>query len=223
MEKLKRLREERGLSQVKLAARADLNPATVNQIERGMRNASPGTLRKLADALEVSLYELLEEDSPKGERRSSLEPSFNDVLAEERRSPQLEAWERYIEQRSLAWRSQARDEGSPFFADWKVAIRYVSEVTDEAFKLSHTAVKKVWPVVQQEAPSVEWEVRELTELTKALKSMIPVLEELRAREETVTARAAAEEAEQRGIERAMEEAANKRRGAFELLQGSIGA
>jgi transcriptional regulator with XRE-family HTH domain len=67
MEKLKRLREERGLSQVKLAARADLNPATVNQIERGMRDASPGTLRKLADALEVSLYELLEEEAPKAQ------------------------------------------------------------------------------------------------------------------------------------------------------------
>jgi transcriptional regulator with XRE-family HTH domain len=64
MEKLKQLREERGLSQVKLAARADLNPATVNQIERGMRDASPGTLRKLADALEVSLYDLLEEEAP---------------------------------------------------------------------------------------------------------------------------------------------------------------
>jgi transcriptional regulator with XRE-family HTH domain len=65
MEKLKRLREASGLSQVKLAARADLNPATVNQIERGMRDASPGTLRKLADALGVSLYELMEEEAPK--------------------------------------------------------------------------------------------------------------------------------------------------------------
>jgi hypothetical protein len=30
-----------------------------------MRDASPGTLRKLADALEVSLYDLLEEEAPK--------------------------------------------------------------------------------------------------------------------------------------------------------------
>jgi transcriptional regulator with XRE-family HTH domain len=65
MEQLKRLREERGLSQVKLAARADLNPATVNQIERGAREASPATLRKLAAALGIRLYDLLEEDSPK--------------------------------------------------------------------------------------------------------------------------------------------------------------
>jgi transcriptional regulator with XRE-family HTH domain len=65
MEQLKRLREERGLSQVKLAARADLNPATVNQIERGARNASPGTLRKLAEALGVSLVDLIEGNYPK--------------------------------------------------------------------------------------------------------------------------------------------------------------
>jgi len=67
MEQLKRLREERGLSQVKLAARADLNPATVNQIERGARNASPGTLRKLADALSVSLVDLIEGNYPKAQ------------------------------------------------------------------------------------------------------------------------------------------------------------
>ena len=73
MEKLKRLREASGLSQVKLAARADLNPATVNQIERGMRDASPGTLRKLADALGVSLYELMEEGTPKDQSPLSLE------------------------------------------------------------------------------------------------------------------------------------------------------
>ena len=65
MEKLKRLREERGLSQTKLAARADLNPATVNQIEMGRREASAATLRKLAKALDVSAASLLEDEAPK--------------------------------------------------------------------------------------------------------------------------------------------------------------
>jgi transcriptional regulator with XRE-family HTH domain len=60
MEQLKRWREARGLSQTKLAARADVNPATVNQIEGGKRTASPATLHKLAEALDVSLYDLLE-------------------------------------------------------------------------------------------------------------------------------------------------------------------
>ena len=90
MERLKRLRTDRNLSQARLAAKAGLDPSTVNQIERGVREASPATLRKLADALEIGLYELLEEDSPKGERRSSLEPSFNDVLEDERRVAELE-------------------------------------------------------------------------------------------------------------------------------------
>src|SRR4028118_231531 len=77
MEQLKRGREARGLSQTKLAARADVNPATVNQIEGGKRTASPATLHKLAVALDVSLYGLLEgEPSSKAPRRSSLELSL---------------------------------------------------------------------------------------------------------------------------------------------------
>ena len=80
MEQLKRLREERGLSQVKLAARADLNPATVNQIERGARNASPGTLRKLADALGVSLVDLIESNYTKGQ---APQPSLEDAAQSE--------------------------------------------------------------------------------------------------------------------------------------------
>jgi transcriptional regulator with XRE-family HTH domain len=80
MEQLKHLREERGLSQVKLAARADLNPATVNQIERGARNASPGTLRKLADALGVSLVDLIEGNYPKGQVP---QPSLEDAAQSE--------------------------------------------------------------------------------------------------------------------------------------------
>jgi transcriptional regulator with XRE-family HTH domain len=80
MEQLKRLREERGLSQVKLAARADLNPATVNQIERGARNASPGTLRKLAEALGVSLVDLIEGNYPKAR---APQPSLEDAAQSE--------------------------------------------------------------------------------------------------------------------------------------------
>jgi transcriptional regulator with XRE-family HTH domain len=86
MEQLKRLRTEKGLSQAKLAALADIDPSTVNQIERGAREASPATLRKLAQALDVSIAELLEDTAPKAGSRSSLEPSLNDVLAEERRA-----------------------------------------------------------------------------------------------------------------------------------------
>ncbi len=67
MEKLRRLRTEKGLSQARLAARAELDPSTVNQIERGAREASSATLRKLADALDVGLIDLLEPEAPKAQ------------------------------------------------------------------------------------------------------------------------------------------------------------
>lgn len=67
MERLKELREEKGLSQAKLAARADINPATVNIIENRKRPPTLETLRKLADALDVPLNELVEDAYPKGQ------------------------------------------------------------------------------------------------------------------------------------------------------------
>jgi transcriptional regulator with XRE-family HTH domain len=76
MERLRRLRTEKGLSQARLAARAELDPSTVNQIERGAREASPATLRKLAGALDVGIVDLLEDTSPKAPGRSSPEPSL---------------------------------------------------------------------------------------------------------------------------------------------------
>jgi transcriptional regulator with XRE-family HTH domain len=78
MQRLKELRRERGWSQARLAGRAELDPSTVNQIERGVREASPGTLRKLAEALEVSLYELLEDDSPKAQAPRSVKEQLRD-------------------------------------------------------------------------------------------------------------------------------------------------
>jgi transcriptional regulator with XRE-family HTH domain len=84
METLRRLRTEKGLSQARLAARAELDPSTVNQIERGAREASPTTLHKLADALDVSLYELLEGEPRPKAARSSLEPSLLNGLEDER-------------------------------------------------------------------------------------------------------------------------------------------
>jgi len=49
--------------------------------------ARPPTVRKLAEALGIEVTDLMEDTtSPKGASHSSLEPSFNDVLDEERRS-----------------------------------------------------------------------------------------------------------------------------------------
>jgi len=90
MEKLRRLRTERGLSQARLAARAEVDPSTVNQIERGAREASPATLRKLAEALDVGLAELLEDVSPKAPAPSPELP-FNG-LEDGRREAIYQPW-----------------------------------------------------------------------------------------------------------------------------------
>jgi transcriptional regulator with XRE-family HTH domain len=110
MDQLKRLRTEKGLSQAKLAALADIDPSTVNQIERGAREASPASLRKLAQALDVSLAELLEGADPKAPRRSSLEPSLFTNLDERREYPYpwmadslarlIDYWTHIVESRS---------------------------------------------------------------------------------------------------------------------------
>ncbi len=56
---LKRLRTESALTQEELAANAGLTTAAVARIERNEVNPRPSTLRKLAEALEVSPSELV--------------------------------------------------------------------------------------------------------------------------------------------------------------------
>jgi transcriptional regulator with XRE-family HTH domain len=109
MDQLKRLRVEKGLSQARLAARASIDPSTVNQIERGAREASPATLRKLAEALDVSLAELLEEtNAPKGGSRSSLELSFNGILDAERRYLRyVQSWMVLLDRKAQRWEEVA--------------------------------------------------------------------------------------------------------------------
>lgn len=58
MEELRRLRKGKKLSQAKLAALADLDPSTVNQIETGARQPNTRTLEKLASVLGVDVSDL---------------------------------------------------------------------------------------------------------------------------------------------------------------------
>jgi transcriptional regulator with XRE-family HTH domain len=62
MEELRRLRKEKMLSQAKLAALADLDPSTVNQLETGTRRANMRTLEKLAGVLGVEVADFFPKD-----------------------------------------------------------------------------------------------------------------------------------------------------------------
>jgi transcriptional regulator with XRE-family HTH domain len=161
MDQLKRLRMEKGLSQVKLAARADIDPSTVNQIERGVREPSPATLRKLAEALDVSIAELLEDTSPKADRRSSLEPPLNGFLEEERRNASnvaLEAARRQAEQdRQAINRTLASGRPQRYFKNHEneAIVRLLQHPPDE---LAGALIEMAHRVVQ-----LEQQLRQATE------------------------------------------------------------
>jgi len=59
VDKLKKLREERVLSQRELARMAGLTHTTVWRLENGFREARPGTIRKVALVLGVEPKELV--------------------------------------------------------------------------------------------------------------------------------------------------------------------
>jgi|GEM_PF-2173150 transcriptional regulator with XRE-family HTH domain len=121
MEQLKRLRTEKGLSQARLAARAEVDPSTVNQIERGAREASPATLRKLAHALDVSLFELLGDDSPKVEPSLPFEEQGDEQRRREKYLPWLEFANRYSER----WyeRADRGDLDESAIREWKATLQ----------------------------------------------------------------------------------------------------
>lgn len=108
MEQLTHIRKERGLSQAKLAARAGIDPSTVNQIETGARKPSTATLEKLAGALDVELADLfrgyavkkaqapLWSDEPPEERHY-----FNFREAREQLEEYCERWEQRISENGL--------------------------------------------------------------------------------------------------------------------------
>lgn len=57
---LRRFRQAQGISQEELADRAGLHRTYVGSVERGERNISIDNMERLADALEVSLRELID-------------------------------------------------------------------------------------------------------------------------------------------------------------------
>jgi transcriptional regulator with XRE-family HTH domain len=84
---LRAVRARKLFSQRDLAERSGIAKITIATLELG-KSAHPRrrTVEKLARALDVPVEDLLSEEppSPKAESRSSLEPTFNDLLAEER-------------------------------------------------------------------------------------------------------------------------------------------
>lgn len=67
--RLKELRTQRGISQLKLAMDLNMNQNSVSRYETGIREADYATLIKFADYFDVSIDYLLERtDNPKMQR-----------------------------------------------------------------------------------------------------------------------------------------------------------
>lgn len=58
-EKLKALRKQRGMSQTELAYKAGVHVATIRRAEQGLATPRGNALIKIADALDVSIDELV--------------------------------------------------------------------------------------------------------------------------------------------------------------------
>jgi transcriptional regulator with XRE-family HTH domain len=55
---IRQLRGERGLSQEELGHRADIHPTWISHIESGRNNPAWGSVRRIASALDVALWQL---------------------------------------------------------------------------------------------------------------------------------------------------------------------
>lgn len=60
--RLRDIRKAKGLTQEQLGSKADVSYKFIGEIERGQQNPSFDTLVKIADALEVELFELFRFD-----------------------------------------------------------------------------------------------------------------------------------------------------------------
>jgi transcriptional regulator with XRE-family HTH domain len=72
LESVKRIREERGLSQRKLAKDAGINAVTLVRIEKGVGSPQVDTLEKLAEAMGVSVFDFFAEESTNPEAPAEL-------------------------------------------------------------------------------------------------------------------------------------------------------
>jgi len=109
MEQLARLRKLKGYSQRALAKESGVSPATIYELENGRRRPNPSTLRKLAQALEVEVADLLLGGEYPKESSSSLEATFSETLEEERQLGAAKTFTDNLNHFAQKWREEAKE------------------------------------------------------------------------------------------------------------------
>ena len=174
MERIRELRNLKNVSQARLAVTAGMDPATLNRIEQGKGNPNLKTLEKLANALEVSVADLLS-DSPKVEAPPSPELPFNDVLEEERRVAYLRALREFVTQLAERWVRKSESDDP----DWN------ADPAETALDLLDVLLrgKVLGNVVERRNTFTSDEYSELLQLGAAVQTLNNVAENIPATEE----------------------------------------
>ncbi len=100
MEAVRKLRIDRGWTQRKLAHEARTSQHTIGEIELGLRDPHPTTLRKIAEAFGVSEAELLAEEADMPEAPGELPFEH----AQQRDSATIKALRTYFRDLRLRWK-----------------------------------------------------------------------------------------------------------------------
>jgi transcriptional regulator with XRE-family HTH domain len=208
MERIRQLRKERGLSQAKLAVMSDMDPATLNRLERGTGNPNLKTLERVADALGVEVADFF----PKA-RSSSLEPSLFYGLGGERHAGGF-SWAAYTRQIASRVRGHADDPNSPAFRDPWSALFFIEEANRNATDLNRFVDEQLTAAL------------EIADL-EAMHELMAAFEELDRAIDTASARARLMEAGRSHSEigearRRAKEAATERESAAAELSGHLG-
>jgi transcriptional regulator with XRE-family HTH domain len=103
MQRIRELREERGLTQVRLAVDADMNPATLNRIEQGKANPNLKTLERLAGALGVEVVDLFPKVQSPLPEQEQWRPSLRTWIDFAGRL--ADRWEAEFEEREAEWQA----------------------------------------------------------------------------------------------------------------------
>ncbi len=128
MGRIRELRNLKGVSQARLAITAGMDPATLNRLEQGKGNPNIKTLEKLAEALSVSVSELLEEEAPKAQAPLSPE-------TQQRRSTSAEGEldiQALVRQRLSRFDREVNDPESTKFKSATLATDWLTDVQNEA-------------------------------------------------------------------------------------------
>ena len=78
--RIRYLRKLKGWSQETLALQADMNPAFLGHLERGLKSPTVKTLEKIAAAMDISMAELFSEPQPISDEKEALLAELRDLL-----------------------------------------------------------------------------------------------------------------------------------------------